>query len=138
LKGRVFVYKDARLVWIVGSGFFEGSPVDLVAGDTYPFWLVFAFVEALDVTLVLRQMDLFFTDAAFAPSALVTTGTNSSLVLGVKLVNVTTLLTLFVSVADGGDAETLPLQVVVVASVTEELSVTRLTDGGGFGKLAWR
>jgi len=137
LKGRVFVYPDAR-VWIVGSGFFEGSPVDLVAGDAYPFGLVFVSGDALDVTLVLRQMDLFFADAAFAPSALVTTGTSSSLVLAFKLVDVTTLLTLFVSVADGGDAETLPLQVVVVASVTEELSVAQSADLSGFGKLAWR
>jgi len=136
LKGRVFVYPDSR-VWIVGSGFFEGSPVDLVARHAYLFGLVFVFGDALDVTTVRLQIDLFFTDAAFAPSALVTTGTPSSLVLAFKLVDVTTLLTLFVTVADGVFAVTLDLRVSVVASVSEELSVTRLADLGGFGKLAW-
>jgi len=136
LKGRVFVYPDSR-VWIVGSGFFEGSPVDFVAWDAFLFGFVFVFWEALDVTTVRLQIDLFFTDAAFAPSALVTAGTPYSLVLAFKLVDVTTLITLFVSVAYGWDVRATLLQVVVVALLTEELSVTRLADGGGFGKLAW-
>jgi len=137
LKGRVSVYPDSR-VWIVGSGFFEGSPIDFVAGNAFLFGVVFVLGDALDVTTVRLQMDLFFADAAFAPSALVTGGTTSSPVLAFTLVDVATVRTLFVSVADGGDAETPPLQVVVVASVTEELSVTQSADLGGFGKLAWR
>ena len=139
MKGRISVYQDAR-VWIVGTGFFEGSTVDFVAGDEFLFGLVFVFGEALDVTTVRRQMDLFFADAAFAPFALVIDGrtATSSSCPAFTFVDVATLLTLFVSVADGGDAETPPLQVVVVASVTEELSVTQSADLGGFGKLAWR
>ena len=118
MKGRVSVDPDAR-VWIVWIGFFEGSTVDFVAGDAFLLGLVFVFRDALDVTSVHFEMNLFFADAAFAPSTLVTGGTTSS-VLAFTLVDVATLLTLFVSVADGGDAETPPLQVVVVASVTEE------------------
>jgi len=124
LKGRISVYKDARLVWIVGSGFFEGSPVDFVAGDAYPFGLVFVFGDAFDVTSVRRQMDLFFADVTFTPFALVT-GTSSLLVLAFGVVDLATLLALFVSFADGVFVAPLDLPVSVVAWVAEEFSVTR-------------
>jgi len=137
LKGRVSVYPDSR-VWIVGVGFFEGSPSDLVAGDAFLFGVVFVLGEALDVTSVRLQMDLFFAGAAFAPSAQVIGGTTvtSSSCPAFTFVDVTTFHALFVSVADGGDAETPPLQVVVVALVSEEFSVTQSADLGGFGKRA--
>jgi len=127
LKGRISVYQDAR-VWIVGTGFFEGSTVDFVAGDEFLFGLVFVFGEALDVTSVRRQKDWFFADVAFTPSALVIASTvvPSSYSPAFGFVDVTTVQTLFVSVADGGGGRAPPLRVVVVAMVSEEFSVAQL------------
>jgi len=139
LKGRVSGYPDSR-VWIIGFGFFEGSTVDFVARHAFLFGLVFVFGDALDVTSVRRQKDFLFADVAFAPSALVIGGkmvaSSSSPVF--RFVDVATVRTLFVSVADGGDVQAPPLQVVVVALVSEEFSVTQSAYGGGFGKLASR
>ena len=72
----------------------------MVARDAYPFGLVFVCGEALDVTSMRRQMDSFFADVTFTPFALVTT-TYSSLVLAFSVVELATLLALFVSLADG-------------------------------------
>jgi len=74
LKWRIYVYPDAP-IWIVGTGFFEGSTVDFVAWDAFLFGLVFVFGDALDVTSVRFEMDLFFTDVTFSPSAFVIGGT---------------------------------------------------------------
>jgi len=137
LKGRISVHKDSR-VWIIGFGFFEGSTFDFVAGHAFLFGLVFVFGDALDVTSVRRQEDFLFADVAFTPSAYVIGGetVTSSPVPVLWFVDVATVWTLFVSVADGWNVEAPPLQVVVVALVSEEFSVAQSADGGGCGKLA--
>jgi len=137
LKGRIFGYPDA-CVWIIGFRFFEGSTFDFVAGHAFLFGLVFVFGDALYVTSVRLEKDFLFADVAFAPSALVIGGTavTSSSSPVFRFVDVETVWTLFVSVADGWDAETPPLQVVVVALGSEEFSVTQSADGGGCRKLA--
>jgi len=68
-------------------------------------------------------MDSFFADATFTPFALVTM-TYSSLVLAFSVVDLATLLALFVSVAGGVFVAPRDLSVSLVASVTEEFSVT--------------
>jgi len=122
----------------MGFGFFEGSTFDFVAGDAFLFGLVFVFGDALDVTSVRLQKDFLFADVAFAPSALVIGGTTvtSSPVSIFWFVDVAIVRTLFVSVADGWNVQAPPLQVVVVALVSEEFSVTQSAYGGGCGKLA--
>jgi len=124
LKGRISGYPDA-CVWIIGFGFFEGSTFDFVARHAFLFGFVFVFGDALDVTSVRRQKDFLFADVAFAPSALVIGGetVTSSPVPIFWFVDVATVRTLFVSVADGGDVQAPPLQVVVVALGSEEFSV---------------
>ena len=47
----------------------------------------------------------------------------------------TTVWALFVGVADGFDAETPTLQVVIVALISEEFSMTQLAEGGWLGEL---
>ena len=47
----------------------------------------------------------------------------------------TTVWALFVGVADGFDAETPTLQVVIVALISEEFSMTQLAEGGWRGDL---
>ena len=47
----------------------------------------------------------------------------------------TTVWALFVGVADGFDAETPTLQVVIVALISEEFSMTQLAEGGRRGEL---
>ena len=123
---------------IIGFGFFEGSTFDFVAGDAFLFGIVFVFGDALDVTSVRLQKDFLLADVAFAPSALVIGGTTvtSSSSPVFSFVDVATVRTFFVSVADGGDVQAPPLQVVVVALGTEEFSVAQSAYGGGFGKLA--
>jgi len=137
LKGWISVHPDA-CVWITGFGFFEGASFDFVAWYAFLFGLVFVFGDALDVTSVSRQKDVFFADETFAPSAHVigdTTGTSSTVPI-LRFADVATVWTLFVSVADGWDVEAPSLQVVVVALVSEEFSVAQSADRGGFWKLA--
>jgi len=85
-----------------------------------------------------ESVERLFADETFTPSAHVIGGTTStSLPLPIlQFVDVATVWTLFVSVADRWDVEALPLQVVVVALVSEEFSVAQPADRGGCGKLA--
>jgi len=101
------------------------------------FGLVFVFRDALDVTSVSQQKDLF-ADLAFTPSARVigdTMVTSSSSPV-FWFVDVATVWTLFVSVADGWNVQAPSLQVVVVALGSKEFSVAQSADRGGVGKLA--
>jgi len=129
LKGRISVHPDSR-VWIIGFGFFEGSTFDFVVQHAFLFGLVFVFGDALDVTSVRWQKDFLLADVAFVPSALVIGGetVTSPPVPIFWFVDVATVRTLFVSVADGWNVETPPLQVVVVALVSEEFSVAQSAD----------
>ena len=72
-------------------------------------------------------MDLLFAVGAFSPSALVlgsTRITTSTVIFGGKFVDMETVGTLFVGVADGFDFGTATLQMVVVTFGSEELAVT--------------
>jgi len=137
LKGRISVHQDA-CVWITGFGFFEGTTFDFVAWHAFLFGFVFVFGDALDVTSVSLQKDFFFADVTFTPSAYMIGGktVTSSPVPIFWFVDVATVWTLFVSVADGWDVEAPSLQVVVVALVSEEFSVAQSADRGGCWKLA--
>ena len=69
-------------------------------------------------------MDFLSADAAFSPTALVIRGTMISTGdLGIEFVDMATVWTLFVGVADGLDVEGPSLEVVVVAFGAEERSV---------------
>lgn len=72
-------------------------------------------------------MDLLFADGAFSPTASVFGYTKIASVayVGVWFVDVITVWALFVGVADGFEVKTPSLQVVVVALVSEEFSVTQ-------------
>ena len=54
----------------------------------------------------------------------------------VKFVDVTTVWTLFVRVADGFDLQASSLQVIIVASVSKEFAMTEGTEFVGIGKLS--
>ena len=73
-------------------------------------------------------MDFLFADVTFSPSAqVVRDAISTASYLGVWFVDVTTVWALFVGIEDGFDVEASSLQVIVVALVSKEFSVTQWT-----------
>ena len=73
-------------------------------------------------------MDFLFADVTFSLSAqVVRDAISTASYLGVWFVDVTTVWALFVGIADGFDVEAPSLQVIVVALVSKDFSVTQWT-----------
>ena len=110
-------------------GFFERTSSHFIARHAFLFRVVHVSFESLKVAFVRRQVNLLFANVTFSPTASVfKTVISTRSYLGVWFIDVTAVRALFVREADGFDAETPTLQVVVVALAFEEFAVTECTE----------